>query len=144
MDTTNLLQSFAAGITHTIEEAKNQNKIQCKQLNYIKEKVAKKKNKAEKWNPTSQCLVINAASTNSNTPAKEIPASYLCIINSDAAGMANKELQNQISDLGFSNASFSHGLAACIYMGNILWNNHTTPSNLSPFTVYELDPLLAR
>jgi ABC-type branched-subunit amino acid transport system substrate-binding protein len=52
-DTADLLRSLAAGISHTSEEAKHQNKIQCKQLNYIKEKDAKKKNTAEKWHPTS-------------------------------------------------------------------------------------------
>jgi hypothetical protein len=85
--------------------------------------------------------VPNAASNDRNTPAKEIPVSYLCIINSDTAGMADKELQNQMLELSFCNASFAHGLAASIYMGNILWNNHTTPSNLPPFTIYKLDPL---
>jgi hypothetical protein len=138
MDTASLLQSLTAGITHTIEATKNQNKIQCKQLNYIKEKDTKKKNKAEKWHPTSQPLVLNAASIDSNTPAKEIPTSYLCIINSNTTGIADKELQNQMSELGFSEAGFAHGLATSINMGNILWNNCITPSNLSPFTVYKL------
>jgi hypothetical protein len=68
-------------------------------------------------------------------PAKEISASYLHIINSDTTKMANKDLQNQMSELRFCNTGFAHGLAASIYMGNILWNNRTTPSNLSPFTV---------
>jgi hypothetical protein len=142
MDTANLLWSLAAGISRTSEEAEHQNKIQCKQLNCIKEKDAKKKNKAEKWHPTSQCLVLNAASTDSNSPAKEIPASYLCIINSDTALMADKELQSQMSELGHADAGFAHGLASSLFVGNILWNNCTTLSNLSPFTIFELDPLL--
>jgi hypothetical protein len=96
-DTTNLLQSLAAGITHTTKEAKHQKKIQCEQLDYIKEKDAKKKNNAEKRHHMSQRLVLNMASINSNSPAEaeEIPKSYLCIINSDTAGMANRELQKE-------------------------------------------------
>ena len=85
--------------------------------------------------------MLNAASTNSNSPAEEIPASYLRIINSNTAGMADKELQSQMSELGHADTGFSHGLALSLYVGNILWNNCTTPSNLSPFTVSELDPL---
>jgi hypothetical protein len=85
--------------------------------------------------------VLNAASTDSNSPAEEIPASYLRIINRDTAGMADKELQSQMSELGHADAGFSHGLAFSLYMGDILWNNCTTPSNLSPFTLFELDPL---
>jgi hypothetical protein len=90
--TTNLLQSLAAGITPTTKEAKHQNKIQCKQLDYIKEKDTRKKNKAEKWHHTSQRLVLNAVSINSNSPAKEILKSYLCIIISNTTGMVNREL----------------------------------------------------
>jgi hypothetical protein len=86
--------------------------------------------------------VLNAASTGSDSPAKKIPASYLCIINSNTARMANKELQSQMSELGHTDAGFVHGLTSSLYVGNILWNNRTTPSNLSPLTVFELDPLL--
>ncbi len=81
------------------------------------------------------------ASTNSNSPAKEIPASYLRIINSKTVGMADKELQTQMSALGHADVGFAHGLTASLYVGDILWNNRRTPSNLSPFTVFEQDPL---
>ncbi len=118
-DNADLLQSLTAGIIRTIKEAENQNKIQREQLNYIKLKDAKKKNKVEKWHPTSQHLVLNTASTDSNTPSKEIPVSYLRIINSNTAGMANKELQNQMSKLSFCDTGFAHSLAASIYIGDI-------------------------
>jgi hypothetical protein len=85
--------------------------------------------------------VLNAASINSNSPAKEISKSYLCIINSDTRGMADRELQHQMSKLGFLDANFAHGLATSCYMGNIMWNTRTNPSNLSSFTVFELNPL---
>ena len=110
-DTANLLRSIAAGMSRSSEEAENQNKIQRKQLDFIKEKGAKKKNKAEKWHATSRRLVLNTASTDSDSPADDIPASYLAIINSDTAGMADKELQSQMAGLGLSDAGFAHGLA---------------------------------
>jgi hypothetical protein len=53
MDTADLLRSLATDITRTTKEAENQNRIQHKQLDYIKEKNAKKKNKAEKWHSPS-------------------------------------------------------------------------------------------
>jgi hypothetical protein len=46
--------------------------------------------------------------------------------------------------LGYADAGFAHGLVSSLYVGNILWNNCTMPSNLSPFTVYKLDPLLTK
>jgi hypothetical protein len=52
-DTADILWPLATGISCTSKEAEHQNKIQHKQLDYIKEKEAKKKNKAEKWHPMS-------------------------------------------------------------------------------------------
>jgi hypothetical protein len=52
-DTAAILRPLAAGISRTSEEAENQNRHQRKQLDYIKAKDAKKKNKAEKWHPMS-------------------------------------------------------------------------------------------
>jgi hypothetical protein len=46
-----------------------------------------------------------------------------------------------MSALGYADAGFAHGLVTSLYVGNILWNDRTTPSNLSSFTIYELDPL---
>jgi hypothetical protein len=46
-----------------------------------------------------------------------------------------------MSELGFSDAGFAHSLAANLYMGNIMWNTWTTPRNISPFIIFELDPL---
>ena len=111
VDTADLLRSIAAGMSRSSEEAKNQNKIQCKQLDFMKDKKAKKKNKAEKWHATSRRLVLNAASTDSDFPANDIPTSYLAVIKSNTAGMADKELQSQMAGLGHSDASFAHGLA---------------------------------
>ncbi len=122
-DTANILWSLAAEISCTSKEAEHQNIIHPEQLDYIKEKDAKKKNMAEKWHPTSRRLVLNAALTDSDSPAEEIPPSYLRIINSDTAGMADRELQTQMSELGHSNAGFAHGLATSLYMGDIMWIN---------------------
>jgi hypothetical protein len=52
-DTAGILRSLPVNISCTSEEAENQNKLQREQLDYIKAKDANKKNKAEKWHPTS-------------------------------------------------------------------------------------------
>ena len=67
--------------------------------------------------------MLNLVLTDSDSPAEEIPPSYLRIINSDTAGMADRELQTQMSELGHSNAGFAHGLATSLYMGDIMWIN---------------------
>ena len=45
--------------------------------------------------------------------------------------------------LGHNNAGFSHSVATSLYNGNILWSSAKSPSNLSPFTVFKLEPLLS-
>jgi hypothetical protein len=80
--------------------------------------------------------MLNTASIDSNSPAKEIPKSYLHIINSNTAGMDDRELQHQMSEVGISDTSFALGLTMSLYMGDIVWNTLTTPSNLSPFTIF--------
>ncbi len=140
-DTSDIIQSLGTRIICTHEEAMNQNKIQRKQLDYIKEKDAKKKNKYKKWHSTSQYPVINAVLINSDTPSNNIPSTHLCIINSKTAGMADRVLYNQMLELRHPNVSFSHGLAASLFMGDIVWNNWSSPSNLSPFTIFKQDPL---
>jgi hypothetical protein len=46
-----------------------------------------------------------------------------------------------MSALGHADVGFSHCLAASLYVGDILWNNRSMPSNLFPFTIFELDLL---
>ncbi len=91
----------------------------------------------EKWHFTCRRLILNAVSTDSDTPADDIAASYLQIINNDTAGMADRELHNQMSELDFPDVGFMHGLAASIYVGDVMWNNMNSPHKVSPFTVYE-------
>ena len=92
---------------------------------------------------TSHRLVLNTASNDVNKAAKFIPPSYLRIIDSETAVMADRELQSQMRILGHEDAGFAHGLVASLYNSDILWSSANSPSNLSPFTVFELDPLLS-
>ena len=95
MDTANILWSLAACISCTSEGAEHQNKT-------------RKKNKAEKRHPTSRRLVLNAASTYSDSPSEEIPPSYFRIINSNTEGMADRELQTQMRLREFCLSNNSH------------------------------------
>jgi hypothetical protein len=52
--------------------------------------------------------------------------------------MADRELHNQMPELDFPEVGFAHGLAASIYVGDIMWNNKNSSSNVSLFTVYAL------
>jgi hypothetical protein len=140
-DTVDVLRQLGATMARSSKAAKAQNATQRKQLDYMKEKDKKKKDKAEKWHGPSRRLVLNAASTNGQRPADEIPKSYQTIINMESAAMADKEHHSQMVAKGHHNVGFAHGTAASIYNGSIRWHGRDKPSNLSFFTLYENNPL---
>jgi hypothetical protein len=56
--------------------------------------------------------------------------------------MADRELYtNQMLELRYPDISFAHGLMASLFIGNIMRNNRSSLSNLSPFTIFKQDPL---
>jgi hypothetical protein len=73
----------------TCAASEAQSEIQKEHVAYLKEKDKKKKDKAAKLHGLSRHLVLNAASTNGQVPAKQIPESYQLIINSEMAAMAD-------------------------------------------------------
>jgi hypothetical protein len=107
--TVDVLRQLGASMAHSSKAAEAQNATQCKQLDYLKEKDKKKKDKAEKWHGLSWRLVLNAASTDGQLPATEISKSYQDIINSEMAVMADKELHSQMVALGHHDAGFPMG-----------------------------------
>ena len=72
--TSEIFKSLAVGITCSHEEAKNQNCHHREQLDFIKDKEAKKKNKYKTWHKTSCCLVLNAAAEDANKAANLYPS----------------------------------------------------------------------
>jgi hypothetical protein len=140
-ETVNVLRLLGATMACSSKVAEAQNAIQHKQLDFLKEKVKKKKDKAEKWHGLSQHLVLNAASADGQLPATEIPDLYQNIINSKTAAMADKELHSQMVALGHPDVGFAHGTTTSLNNGSILWHGIDRPSNFSFFTVYESNPL---
>jgi hypothetical protein len=118
-----------------------QTATQQEHLAYQQEKDKKKNDKAEKWHGLSRRLVLNAALTNGQVLAEQIPVSYQEVINSKMAAMADKELHNQMVKLGHHDVGFAHKTATSLYNGSILWNARDKPSNLSFFALYENNPL---
>ena len=59
--------------------------------------------------------MLNTGSTDSNLPANEPRPTF--------ASSTVTPLQSQMSELRYVDTGFAHGLAASLYMGNIMWNN---------------------
>ncbi len=128
-ETVDVLRLLGATMAHSSKAVEAQNATQRKQLDYLKKKDKKKKDKAEKWHRLSQRLVLNAASADRLLPATEIQDLYQNIINSKTAVMADKELHSQTVALGYPNIGFAHGTAASLYTGSILWHGRDRQGN---------------
>ena len=65
------------------------------------------------------------------------------IINSKTVALAEQELNNQFESHGLNEVSFSPGYIANVYAGSLIWASSNTPSNQSPFSFAEVEPIRA-
>jgi hypothetical protein len=90
----------------------------------------------------TKMIIFASAVDNEDTPDKPVE-SFKCIINSKTVALAEQELNTQFESYGLSEVSFSQGYMANIYLGNLLWSSSDSPSNHSPFSLAEVEPLRA-
>jgi hypothetical protein len=57
--------------------------------------------------------------------------------------LVEQELNNQFKTRGLNKVSFLPGYTANIYLDSFLWASGNTPSNHSPFSFAEVDPIQA-
>jgi hypothetical protein len=65
------------------------------------------------------------------------------IINSKTVALAEQELNNQFESHGLNEVSFLPGYIANVYAGSLIWASSDTPSNHSPFSFTEVEPIQA-
>jgi hypothetical protein len=65
------------------------------------------------------------------------------IINSKTVALAEQELNNLLESHGLNEVSFSPGYIANVYAGSLIWASSDTPSNHSPFSFAEVEPIRA-
>jgi hypothetical protein len=69
--------------------------------------------------------------------------SYKHMINSKMVALAEQELNNQFKTHGLKEVSFLPGYIANVYSGSLTWSSSNTPSNHSPFSFAEVEPIQA-
>ena len=131
---------LAAGISCTSKEAEHQHKIHRKQLDYQGEG-RKEEEQGQEVAPHRSTPCAQRSINQQRFPRRRNSPVLPPHLNSNTAGMADRELQIQMPELSHADAGFAHGLAFSLYMGDSMWNNQSSHSNLSLFTVFELDPL---
>ena len=90
----------------------------------------------------TKMIIFASAVDNEDTPDEPVE-SFKRIINSKTVALAEQEFNTQFESYGLSEVSFSQGYMANIYSGNLLWSSSDSPSNHSPFSLAEVEPLRA-
>jgi hypothetical protein len=57
--------------------------------------------------------------------------------------LAEQELNNQFKTHGLNEVSYLPGYIANVYSGSLTWSSSDTPSNHSPFSFAEVEPIRA-
>ena len=136
-----ILQQLAASISRQSDEAKTQNELLTRQLEHNLEKDEKKKDRFKKLHSSTKQLILFASAEDADDVPAEVSESCKRFINAETMGIAEQELNLQFKNLGLQDAAFSPGLTQALYSGKFVWADKSTPSNFSPFSFFEVEPL---
>ena len=138
-----VLQQLTASISRQTDEAKAQNEILNRQLEYNIDKEEKKKDRFKKLHSSTKQLILFASAEEATDVPTEANEDCKRFINAETVGVAEQELNLQFKKLGLQDAAFSTGLTQALYLGKFQWADKSTPSNFSPFSFFEVEPLQA-
>ena len=138
-----ILQQLAVGITRQSENQETHNQLLAKQLEHSLEKEDKKKDRLKKFHSSIKQMILFASAEDADDLPDDVHESCRRFFNAETVINAEQELTLQFSNKGMQDAQFAHGFINSIYAGKFAWNKNFTPSNFSPFMIYEAEPLLA-
>ena len=106
------------------------------------EKEESSKNQIKNLHESSiQMILFARALDKDKIPDKPVD-SLKRIINSKTVALAKQELNIQFETRGLNEVSFLPGyIAKIIYSGSLIWASSDTPSNHSPFSFAEVEPI---
>ena len=117
------------------------NELITRQLDHNIEKDEKKKNRLKKLHPSVLKLILFASAEDPSSVPLNVTDSCKRFINSDTEGLADLELITQFKNRNLHNVAFSAGLTQALYNGRFQWSDPSTPSNFSPFSMFEAEPI---
>ncbi len=138
-----ILHLLANSISRQNDEAAATNDLMTRQLEHNIEKEDKKKDRIKKLHQSIKQLILFASADDAESVPDEPTESCKRFMNSESEGNADQELNIQFKNLHLHDASFSIGFTQALYNGRFLWSDGSTPSNFSPFCIFEVEPLLA-
>ena len=105
------------------------------------EKEGLSKNQFKNLHESSIQMILFASALDNDKIPDEPVDSLKRIINSKTVALAKQELNIQFETHGLNEVSFSPGYIANIYSGSLTWASSDTPSNHSPFSFAEVEPI---
>ena len=131
-------------LSRQADKQEEQNTILTNQLQHMIEKEGLIKNRFKNLHESITKMIIFASAVDNEDTPDEPVESFKRIINSKTAvALVEQELNTQFESHGLNEVSFSQGYMVNIYSGNMLWASSDTPSNHSPFSLAEVEPLRA-
>ncbi len=138
-DLNGFLAPLLATVTRQVDAQEVHNNILHTQVEHMVEKSEKNRVK-HLHESTIKMFLFTSAMDNKSVPT-ELTESCKRIINSKTVALAEQELNLQFESRGLDMVSFPTGDTSNMYNGILLWSSMDTPSNHSPFTFSDAEPI---
>ena len=138
-DLNGFLAPLLATVTRQVDAQEVHNNILHTQVEYMVEK--NEKNRVKHLHESVIKMLLYASAMDNESVPTELTESCKRIINSKTVALAEQELNLQFESRGLNMVSFLTGYTSNMYNGMLLWSSMDTPSNHSPFTFSEAEPI---
>ena len=133
--TDSIFNQLSSSISAQTEESRKSNEIRVIELARLKEKEENKKDNFSKLHPTVKNMFLMAASQDSDRKATSLAKSGISYFAQSTDGAALQDLHFSFKARGCEELSISEATNSSIRSGNLTWNDASTPSNFSVFSL---------
>ena len=136
-----LLGMFNATMNRQVDGQEQHNVILEKQLKVMEEREVSTKNRVKNLHESTIKMILFASAMDNETVPTDLTESCKRFINSKTVALAEQELNLQFENRDMADVCFPPGFTSNAYLGVFLWSSADTPSNHSPFSFSEIEPI---
>eukprot|EP00957_Ditylum_brightwellii_P130431 9950061-Ditylum_brightwellii.AAC.1 len=100
-------------------------------------KEEKKQDRFNKLHRSVKNMILMASAKDNNEATDKQVELCLCFINSETSALADQELNFMFEDMGYKEVGFVYGLTQSLHAGKVIYQDSSTPCNLSTFCFFE-------
>ena len=130
-----------ATVSRQVDAQEVQNNILTTHVEHMIDKSEVAKNRVKSLHDATLKMLLFASAMDNEDVPTDLTDSCKRIINSKTVALAEQELNMQFESRGMNMVSFPPGYTSNMYNGLLLWSCMDTPSNHSPFTFREAEPI---